>query len=77
MKIGVNKVLFDKVAGDLLFFQIGQQGSDGFCGNAVVVDHLAVYEAILAVHRDIAIKGKIEHLAQIGCGFRRAAGRNK
>ena len=77
VEIGINVVFLHEIAGDLLLFQIGEEGSKGRGRNTMAVNDLIPDQTILTAHGHIAVKLKIENLPQIRRSLGRAAGRNE
>jgi len=77
-KVEPAEVLAYKTDGQLFFFNVRQQRLQRCRRDILAVQQLAVGQvAVLAVHRDIAVKGGAVQRVQVRQMYRRAAGSNK
>lgn len=77
-KVEPAEVLAYKTDGQLFFSMYGSSVCSDAAGDVLGVQQLAVGQvAVLAVHRDIAVKGDAVQRVQVRQMYRRAAGSNK
>ena len=77
-KVELAEVLANKTDGQLFFFNVRQQRLQRCRRDILTVQQLAVGQvAVLAVHRDIAVKGGAVQRVQVRQMYRRATGSNK